>query len=299
MKNIKLKGAIFFILLFLLVGVVSASEDAFNDTLSVPDETNEMEVPQEVQDPAAAESDTQLESASDDAVKMSEEKVQPKVTVSTQTGYQGKTLTLKAVVTTDNGAVEGAKVTFKLNGNTYTAYSDANGVATYTVKFPASAALKTVSKTKKNILTKTTYYQKNYKCEVGVSGDNLTDTQTSFNVVSKKTPVVKKWKVIKKKKTVSIAVKNGLRKYIRGAYGILTYKFKYGSFTHVQTIVAKKNTGYWAFAIKHHFKQNGKWKWSKWGKYPAGYYNDFYYGSGVTLDKLQVSYTQVGYKPIK
>ncbi len=39
MKNIKLKGMVFFILLFLLVGIASASEDNMTDTLNIPDET--------------------------------------------------------------------------------------------------------------------------------------------------------------------------------------------------------------------------------------------------------------------
>ena len=141
-------------------------------------------------------------------------KADPQISVSTITGTQGKTLTLKATVKTDNGTVQNANVQFKFNGKTYTAKTNANGVATYTLKFPASKALKTTSKTKGSILTKTTTYKSTYKCGVTVSGDEINNASASFNVISKKASTVKKYKIIKTKKTYTLPVKNGLKVYL-------------------------------------------------------------------------------------
>ena len=146
----KIKGLMFLILLILMVGAVSATEDV-NDTMSVPDDNMELE--SNVSDTLSVEEDDSL---GDDAT---EDISEPQITVKTTTGTAGKTINLKATVKTKNGTAKKATVTFKINGNTYTRTTDANGVASVSVKCPASKAVKTTSKTKKNILTKTTTYK--------------------------------------------------------------------------------------------------------------------------------------------
>lgn len=308
----KIKGIMFFILLILLVGAVSASEDV-NDTISVPD--SNMELQDDVSDTLCAEENNDAISIEDDTALAAEDDTklaqQPeevltsdytsaaKITVSTVTGTAGEYITLKATVKNDLGNPEPATVEFKFNGETYTATTDSNGVATYKVKCPKTEAVGTTSKTKGKTLTKTTTYKATYVCDVTAYGDGYYKTSTSFQVISKKSPLVKKYKIIKKKKTYTIKVKNGLKKYKKGKYAIATYKHKGGYGTVLETAAGKINSGFIKFFIKHHYKKNGKWKWDKWRKIPKDYSDEFTYGSAVKLDKIKVRYTQVTYKRIK
>ena len=286
----KIKGLMFLILLILMVGAVSATEDV-NDTMSVPDDNMELE--SNVSDTLSVEEDDSL---GDDAT---EDISEPQITVKTTTGTAGKTINLKATVKTKNGTAKKATVTFKINGNTYTRTTDANGVASVSVKCPASKAVKTTSKTKKNILTKTTTYKKTYTCTVEVDGDGYSHGEASFKVISKKPNLVKKYKIIKKKKTVTVKVKNGVKSYTKGKYVIITYKYKKNGLNYIESTMGKKNSGFISFFVKHHYKASGKWKWDSWFKVPKNKESIFSYNSVVKVDKLKFRYTQVTYKRIK
>ena len=281
------KCLVFFLLLVLFVGAVSASEDV-NDTISIDDNGQNS-----IDDTLSVDNDNIIKEEDEIA------KEDPQISVSTISGTQGKTLTLKATVKGENGSIQGATVNFKFNGKTYTAKTNADGVATYALKFPTSKALKTTSKTKGSILTKTTTYQSTYKCDVTVSGDEINNASASFNVISKKASTVKKYKIIKTKKTVTLPVKNGLKVYNRGSYKIGTYKYKSGYYNRLETAVGNKNGDVIGFSIKHHYKLDGKWRWEKWSTYKKGQYNEFSYTSDVKCDKIMVKYTQVSYKLIK
>ena len=308
MKNMKLKGMVLFLLLFLLVGVASASEDNATDAISIPQDTQDtIEVSSEANEDLTLEDNTNepltaedKDILKDNSSSTEPEKVTPKIAVSKITGYQGKSLTLKATVKNGDVGVSGVKVTFKLNGNTYTNTTDSNGVAKYNIKFPKSSVLKTTSKTKGKTLTKTTYYQSTYTCDVTVTGTGYNKATDSFKVVSKKKPLVKKYKIIKKKKTRTIKVKSGVRTYTWGKYVAVTYKHNGGYGKIVETAMGKKNSGFIKFFVKHHYKkQNGNWKWDKWGKVPKGYSDEFTFTKNVKFDKIKVKYTQVTYKRIK
>lgn len=295
--NLKV-GIIFTLMLFLMIGVASASEN-ITETIAA-DNVDAEALNQEIGNVMSVENNQEDDNLQvyDDIQITDEPRDHPQIQVSTQKGYQGKTLTLKATVKKEDGSISPATVQFKFNGKTYTAKTNANGVASVTLKFPKSSVLKTTSKTKGKILTKTTYYQKTYGCDVTVDGDEYYTGYASFDVISKKKPVVKKYKIIKKKKIRTIKVKNGVKGYKKGNYGILTYKYHKGYFTHVETAMIHKSGKFVKFFIKHHYKKNGKWKWNKWSKVPLEHTNDFYYGSAIKLDKIKVKYTQVSYKRI-
>lgn len=295
----KIKGLIFFLLLLLAIGAVAASDDV-NDTISAPGDNIELE--NEISKMISVEDNNELEEDGDYSENLTTNTtpMQPQISANTITGNQGKQLILKATVKTENGPLKDATVQFKFNGKTYTAKTNENGVATYTLKFPLSKALKTTSKTKGNILTKTTTYKSTYKCDVTVSGDGLNTSKASFNVISKKASTVKKYKIIKTKKTYTLPVKNGWKGYSKGAYGIATHKYKKGYYNVLETIVLHKNDEkFIKFSTKHHYKMDGKWRWDKWTTCNAGTYDEFGYLKGITCDKIMVKYTQVSYKLIK
>ncbi|MBR3113963.1 MAG: Ig-like domain-containing protein [Methanobrevibacter sp.] len=320
----KIKGLIFFILLILLVGAVSASEDV-NDTISI--ENDNMELQNDVSDTLSVEEDdTSLNIADNDAqlsvddnsestlkvenedklAKESDDVLSspgyidsPAVSTKTVTGYAGKYITLKATVTDGFGNPLKTTVEFFFNGHTYTRTTNSNGVASVKVKCPSSEVWDTSSKKSGKILTKKTFYKKYYTCEVTAYGEGSSWTLDSFNVISKKPTVVKKYKIIKKKITKTIKVKNGNKLYKWGKYAAATSKYKIGYYTYLESAMGKKNSGLISFFVKHHYKKNGKWKWSSWKKVPKGYTQEFSYGSAVKCDKMKFRYTQVTYKRIK
>lgn len=306
MKNKKLKGLLLFALLFLLVGAVSASEDNATSEISVPDDTQDIEQVTDVNDNLADESDDDYtyENDSDDyseddesSDELSSLYITPAKT--TYSGTAGNKITVSVTVRDywNDTPVENAKVTFQINGHEYKATTNSNGVASVSFKMPASKA-KTTSKTKGSILTKTTTYSKTYTCAVIAQADKYYSDANSFKVVSKKKTVTKKYRVIKKKKTYTIKVKNGEKTYKKPySYYIGTYKFKNGGYTYILSAMAKKKS-YIKFFIKHHYKKNGKWKWTSWKTIKKGYYNEYSYTSGIQVDKLKFRYTQVTYKRI-
>ncbi len=311
MKNIKLKGMVFFILLFLLVGIASASEDNMTDTLNIPDETQSevelsndeaiepLSVDDNVNEPLAVENEDTLKDVNYNDIVVSDDPCEyPVITVKSISGYQGKTLTLKATVKKPDGSVSPATVEFNFNGKTYTAKTNSNGVASVTIKFPKSYALKTTSKTKGKILTKTTTYKSEYWCDVTVRGDEYYTDTASFKVTSKKKPLVKKYKIIKKTKVRTIKVKSGIKTYKYGNYAFITYKHKSGYINYLEVAGVGKKEGYLKFFTKEHYKKKGKWKWNSWYKVPKGYSSKFSYGTAIKCDKVKVKYTQVTYKRI-
>ena len=288
MKNMKIKIGIFCLLiLFLSIVAVSANDNA-TETIQI-DEDNLITVENQNAD-TLKDNGTFTPS-------------QAQITVNQVEGNEGQTLTLKATVKAENGSASPATVKFTFNGNTYTAPTDSSGVASVTLKFPKSAILKTTSKTKGKILTKTTYYQKSYTCNVSAEGDELQKGTASFNVISKKIQV-QKYKIIKKKKTYTLKLKNGIKiskstKGFRlGKYAVVIDKNKKGSYTYYDIGLGDKDGNILKFSIRHHYNQNGKWKWDKWLKVPKNKINTFYHDKSIKMDKIKVKFTQVSYKKI-
>ena len=292
-------GIICLLLVFLSIGAVSAS-DEFNETINSTDDADEI---------IAEETSHALESTSEKSESVNDTSadtpIHPDIKVNTVEGNEGQALTLKATVKSDNGTAVPATVKFKFNGQTYTAPTDSDGVASVTLKFPKSTVLKSTSKTKGKILTKTTYYQKAYDCDVTVEGSGLVSGTSAFKVISKKTPTVVKYKIIKKKKTYTLKLKKGTKigkgliAFKTGKYATFVYKYNKGRYTHYATGVMDKDENLHKFYIKEHYKENGKWKWNKWLKVPKDNLNYFsFYKGSLKLDKIKVKFTQVSYKKI-
>ena len=277
------------VILFLSLGAIYAGDNS-TDALKLDDNSqNEISIDES--------SDLLADNATSSKPQISVEKIE---------GNQGQSLTLKATVKKEDGNVSHSNVTFKFNGKTYTATTDSNGVASVTLKFPKSAVLKTTSKTKGKILTKTTYYQKSYTCDVTAEGDDFQTGTASFDVISKNTPLIKKYKIIKKKKTYTlnlkkgVKIKKGYKAYKKGNYAVVVHKYKKKKRTYIETVVVGKNEDYFLkFSIKHHYKEDGKWKWDKWFKIPKNNEDVVNFVSSVKLDKIKVKFTEVSYKRIK
>ena len=190
--------------------------------------------------------------------------------------------------------VSGVTVTFSLNGNTYTAVSDANGIASVSVKCPASAVLKTTTKKTSTRLTKTTYYSKTYSASASINGSS-----SSFKVTSKKANLVKKYKVVKKTRTITAPVKKGTKIFKRGSYALVTSRASGNGFYAFAAAMAKNGqSGTIKFLATLHYKQNGKWHWTKWLKIPKNRMYQSQYPSYIKVDKIKAKYTQVSYKRI-
>ena len=291
------KAIIFVVLLFILVGVVSASENLTNDTketLSVDQTPTENLT---LEDTPLLENATSTDNASnethDNPTPMPGK---PTITVDNVKGTQGKYITLKATVKNSSGPVKGMKVTFTVNGQKYTAVTDAKGIATKTIKCPKSAVLKTKTKKTSKKLTKTTYYSKTYTC----SASTESGASHSFKVISKKAKLVKKYKIIKKKKTMTVPLKKGSKVFKKGKYSLFTYKGTQNGVYIFGALMAKKKTsGTIKFAIKLQFKENGRWFWTKWYKVAKNDEYTTWYPKYIKVNKIQTKYTQESYKRIR
>lgn len=291
------KAIIFVVLLFILVGAVSASENLTNDTqetLSV--EQTPTENLTLVEDTPLLEDSTPTEEVQqethDDPTPAPGK---PTITTYSTTGTQGKYITLKAIVKNSAGPVKGATVTFKLNGNKYTAVTNAKGVATKTIKCPKTAVLKTKTKKTSKKITKTTYYSKTYTGSASVDDG----TSSTFKVISKKPNLVKKYKIIKKKKIRKAPVKKGSKIFKKGKYYLYTYKGT-SSGVYVFGALIAKNTGEpIKFSIKLHFKDSGRWMWTKWIKVSKKEPYKTWYPKNVKVDIIKTKYTQESYKRIR
>ena len=285
---------IFVVLLFLLVGAVSASDDIFNDTgetLSVNDTTTDSML---LTDDDTTQDDSAEIIGNATGEDTSTPVENPTVTTSAVSGTQGKYITLKAIVKNSTGPVSGVTVTFSLNGNTYTAVSDANGIASVSVKCPASAVLKTTTKKTSTRMTKTTYYSKTYSASASINGSS-----SSFKVTSKKANLVKKYKVVKKTRTITAPVKKGTKIFKRGSYALVTSRASGNGFYAFAAAMAKNGqSGTIKFLATLHYKQNGKWHWTKWLKIPKNKIYQSQYPTYIKVDKIKAKYTQVSYKRI-
>lgn len=278
-----MKKIIFFVLsLFLLVGAVSASEN-ITDTVATDSDV-------------ADANDSLTVSQKDTAVSDDSSKAEtPTITVSDVKGTAGKEITLKATVKNSTGAVSGVKVTFKLNGRTYSAQSDVKGIVKVKITCPPTAPLKTTSKTAGGKLTKTTTYSKTYTCTASADG-----VSSGFKVISKKANTVKKYKIVKKNRTLSVPIKKGTKTYRKGNYIIATRLVIKNNLNLLQVAVAGKNEGkFIKFSLQEHYKENEKWQWGKWFKVKTNKMFESTYGNNIKIDKIKVKYTQISYKKIR
>ena len=233
--------------------------------LSVEDTAEVVDTPQEdvdIQQSAETPQDNTLQKTDTETLKTNESstpaKETPTITTKTVKGKAGKKITLTATVKNSTGPIKGVKVTFTLNGKTYKATTNANGVASLKVKCPSTAVTKITKKTKGKKMTETTTYSKTYSAKAALDDG----TSSTFKVISTKNKVVKKYKIIKKKKTVTVKFKKGTKTFKKGKYAIITSAKTENGYTYFgAAVVGKQEQDYIKFFIKEHYKYNGKWKW--------------------------------------
>lgn len=249
------KMNIFLIILIFCVifSISSVAASDLNDTSIA----NDIENNQETQDTILQSSDESLDDETTEIVK------EPtKVSVKTITGKENSRANVKVNVKTDsNTPAAGVKVTLKIDGKTYQGKTNTLGVATIKVKIPKTDILKVSAKTKNSIVTKTTKYQKTYKCTASVEGnDNYDSSSAKFKVISKKNNKIQKYKIIKKqKKTITIPYKQwGTRKKVSGHYGfIIVHEQLEGN--KISILAAEKTLQQLIkFSSKVFYKDNGK-----------------------------------------
>ena len=285
-----MKKAIFLVvLLFLIIGVVSASENInitnTDNSLSVSDnETIEVENTKN----NTLNHTNYIELKSNSSIEI------PSITTNDIKGTEGKEIILNAIVKNSTGAISDVNVTFKLNGVTYTSISDNDGVASVVVKCPKSEETNFAIKYNSKILTHTTDYFKEYSATASING-----ASSKFKVISTN-KIVNTYKVTKKKsKIITLKVKKGTKFYKKGNYAFGTYKYSKGKYNYLEiTGVGKYEGEAIAFLIKEHFKKDGKWQWSSWAKIKKGEYDECKFLKKVTMDKIKIKYTQATYKKI-
>ena len=285
-----MKKAIFLVvLLFLIIGVVSASENInitnTDNSVSVSDnETIEVENTKN----NTLNHTNYIELKSNSSIEI------PSITTNDIKGTEGKEIILNAIVKNSTGAISDVNVTFKLNGVTYTSISDNDGVASVVVKCPKSEETNFAIKYNSKILTHTTDYFKEYSATASING-----ASSKFKVISTN-KIVNTYKVTKKKsKIITLKVKKGTKFYKKGNYAFGTYKYSKGKYNYLEiTGVGKYEGEAIAFSMKEHFKKDGKWQWSSWVKIKKGEYNECKFLKNMAMDKIKIKYTQTTYKKI-
>lgn len=221
-------------LLVLMIGVVHAEENVTDDT---------------------------SDDSADDIVKESQ------ISVKQVSGKEKSKVKIKATVTDENGnPIKNADVNFKIKGENYKAKSNKKGVATLTYKLPKAKLLKIRYKEKKNIITKTKYYQTDVKVKVTLkASDNYTSKKTTSNAISKRT-VVKKYRYSKRIQTEVLPWQFGDHTYKRGKISIQIICDEEYNMDVIWIAAEKTKTGArLKIASKLYSKHNGKWKWdSQW-----------------------------------
>ncbi len=273
------KVLIITIALFLLLGAVHASDNA-NDTSApaigeVPEKTSEIS------------------------------KITSKITANKVSGKENKKVNIKAVLKDGNGKlIKNKKVTFKIRGKTYTKTTDKNGVATLKYKLPKAKYLKTITKKKGNIVIKKHIYQTTNTVKITFKqSGNYTSSSATAKVISKKSPVIKKYRFKKITKTDIVPVKKGDYTYKRGPVTIQVILGKDFEFDDlwIAADMPKKSTRLQISTKIHYKDKHGNWKWEKkWT--PTMSDHDLivsYYGKLPKIDLIKVKYTIPSYKLIK
>ena len=230
---------------------------------------------------------------------------QTKISIKTVTATQNSKTNVKATVkTTDGTPAVGATVTFKVNGKTYSAKTDSNGIATAKIKVPKTKTDKISAKTKNNIVTKTTEYKKTYTCTASVAEDDQYESSSAtFKVVSKKSKKVEKYRITKKQvKTITIPYKkNGVKEKYSGHYAVVIFH-KSGK-TNMLALAAGDNTidKTIKFSSKVYYMNHGKKVYipsNKWLKSKKSTDLHYYYYEGNAKMYATFKYTACTYKKI-
>lgn len=228
------------------------------------------------------------------------------LTVAAVSGKENSKVNIKATVKSYSSApVKNVKVTFKINGKTYSAKTNSKGVATVKVKIPKTKVFKYNAKTKNNIVTATTQYKKIYTCTAIVDGDDTYESSSKkFNVISKKNKKVQKYKITRKQvKTLTVPYKQwGFKKKTSGSYiiGILHEQLEGNRISIVVGDKILKKTI--KFSSKVHYLNHGKKVYipnNKWLKSKRSSDIHEYYYIGNAKMYVTLKYNANTYKKIK
>lgn len=302
MDKINLKIGIFFmLLLFLLIGAVSANDD-MNDTLSIDSKDNEITAEA---DGTSVNETTTIKEDNTETTPAPVLKKPTKIKSKSVSGKQGKKVKLTAVLKQENGKViKYSKVTFKINGKTYKAKTDKNGKASITVKLPKAKYYKTVKTKKGKILTVKKVYKTIRTCTVTFKGaKNLEPSSATFKVISKKKSSVKKYKHVNYR-YITVPFKSGERHYTRGSIAVVTADAVEED-THGIVIAAgnKKTKTVLHISTKLHSKYpNGKWYWDNTWEDSSDYDGVqmvVYYYNMAKVNKVKIRYKSPHYERIK
>ena len=302
MNNTNLKIGIFFmLLLFLLIGAVSANDD-INDTLSTDSTTNEITGETDV---SSANDTTTVNEDDTKTTPTPVLKKQTKIKGKPVSGKQGKKVKLTAFVKqTDGKAIKNSKVTFKFSGKTYKTKTDKNGKASITVKLPKAKYFKTIKSKKGSILTVKKVFKTIRTCTVQFAGSKTYKaSSTSFKVTSNKKSIVKKYRH-KNYRYVTVPFKSGQHQYNRGSIAVITNDAVEED-THGIIIAAgnKKTRTIIPISTKLHSKYpNGKWYWDNTWEESSDYNGVqmvVYYYNMDPVNKIKIRYKSPHYERIR
>lgn len=259
------------LVLFLAIGIVSANSDA-NSTVDT------------AKAPVIKKTTISVKQVS------GKEKTKVKITAKIKDG-SGKPL-------------QNIRITFKIKGKTYTKTTDSAGNAYITYKLPKAKYQKTTSKKKGNIITKTKIYKSASTVKVSFKGTkDYSASSVSSKVISKKSPVVKKYRYKLVKKTVTVPCKKGDHTYIRGPVAINVILGKdYGNDDLWIACDSKDHKTRLSISTKLHFKdKNGNWKWDRKWKHMKSEHDliSEYYGKLPKTDLIKVRYQLLTYTLIE
>ncbi len=265
------KISIVILILFLIIGIASANTDANEtaDTVKTP------------------------------IIKKST------ITVKQVSGKEKTKVKISAKIKDSEGIpLKNVKLSFKIKGKTYTKTTDSGGKASITYKLPKAKYLKTISKKKGSIVTKTKIYKTTNTVKVSFKGTkDYSSSSSSSKVISKKSPVVKKYRYKLVKKTVVIPFKKGDHTYIRGPVAIQTISAKdYGNDELWIACDTKDHKTRLSISSKLHSKdKHGNWKWDDKWKHTMSDHDLIvdYYGKIPKTDLIKVKYELPTYKLIK
>ena len=212
-----------------------------------------------------------------------------KVTVKSVKGYQRKKVKLTATVKDDTGKIiKKGKVTFQVNGKTYTA-KVTNGKAKITIKYPKAHWYEDKSKHKGKYRYETSYYQSTYISSVKFNGyGQYMSSSSLFKVTSKGKTIKHKYRMYTYR-TFTLPVKNTL-KFYKKEYVIMAVGMKHLTSKNKLVIgVGDSDDHPIKFKVKKHYKKNGKRRWSNWFYCDEDHYVETTYGNAIKIDKVKIN----------
>ena len=281
------------IALFLLIGVVAASENA-TDVSNANGDTIEAE------DTSPAKQTTQIKETPTQEIT----KKESKIIVKSVKGKEGKNVRIKAVLKDSDGKlIKNKEVTFKIKGKKYTARTNDKGKATILYKLPKAKYLKTVKTKKGKYLTKKQIYRTANTVKITFDGTGKYQSSSAAAKVISKKSVTKKYKYKRFVGKEVVPCERGDHEYVRGPVAIqVIFGKDYGNDDLWIAVDTKDHTVRLQSSAKLHSQDShGNWKWDKKWTHKMSEHDWIvtFYGDLPKIDKIKVRYTLGKYVRIK